>query len=60
MPTKRESNYVLKVNSAFIDHDPHLKCYLTFISNDTLCNNIAVPLTITNNSDNKVCTPNYI
>ena len=44
---ENKSNYVLNVNSAFIENSPHLICHLMLINTDKLCNNTILPLIIT-------------
>ena len=50
---------MIKACSAFLDNNPNLNHYPTLINKATLHNN-AVPLIITNNSDNKHCIPKDI
>ena len=38
-------------------HNPNLKCHLTLINSNNLCNNSNLSLILSNNSDHKICIP---
>ena len=52
-----QDNYLLTADSTFINNNPNLKCHLTLINSNNLCNNLNLPLILTNNSDHKICIP---
>ena len=57
---KRTNSYILTADPAFMDDNPNLKCYSNLINNNTFCNNISLPLIITNNLAPKICIPEEV
>ena len=54
---EKETNFILKANSAFIDNNLNLKCYPTLINTDLLHNIIPYLLKLPTFLTIKVCTP---
>ena len=52
-----QDNYLLTFDSAFICNNSNLKCHLTLINSNNLCNNLNLPLFPIYNLDHKICIP---
>ena len=56
-PSTRDDQgiFLLTADSTFTHNNPNLKCHQTLINSNNLCNNLNLPLILTNNLDHKIC-----